>query len=97
MGDKQDPTWHLTGTIVESVYNLGNRGKPHWQIFVRLKVGFLTIDARGGSVRSIAENSSVGQRMEKIEAVELRKVIAEPNRLIFLDHVDQLSPNDQST
>lgn len=92
MGNKRELIWHLTGTVVETIYNLGNRGKPYWQIILELDDGFVTMYARSESVRPIAENLSVGQKVEASGKMKPRKAVTEAKRPLFLDPVDQLSP-----
>jgi hypothetical protein len=92
MGNKRELIWHLTGTVVETIYNLGNRGKPYWQIILELDDGFVTMYARSETVRPIAENLSVGQKVEASGKMKPRKAVTEAKRPLFLDPVDQLSP-----
>jgi hypothetical protein len=92
MGNKRELIWHLTGTVVETIYNLGNRGKPYWQIILELDDGFVTMYARSEAVRPIAENLSVGQKVEASGKMKPRKAVTEAKRPLFLDPVDQLSP-----
>ena len=92
MGNKRELIWHLTGTVVETIYNLGNRGKPYWQIILELDDGFVTMYARSEVVRPIAENLSVGQKIEASGKMKPRKAVTEAKRPLFLDPVDQLSP-----
>ena len=92
MGNKRELIWHLTGTVVETIYNLGNRGKPYWQIILELDDGLVTMYARSEVVRPIAENLSVGQKVEASGRIKPRKAVTEAKRPLFLDPVDQLSP-----
>jgi hypothetical protein len=48
--------------------------------------------ARSEAVRPIAENLSVGQKVEASGKMKPRKAVTEAKRPLFLDPVDQLSP-----
>lgn len=37
MSKKQELIWHVSGTVVETIYNLGNRNKPYWQVIVEIE------------------------------------------------------------
>ena len=94
MGSKQELIWHVSGTVVETIYNLGNRGKPYWQVVVAIDDGFVCLYARNDEMRPIAENLSIGQKIEASGKVKPRKAASEAKRPIFLDPVEQLSPID---
>jgi hypothetical protein len=94
MGTKQELIWHLTGTVVESIYNLGQRGKPYWQIIVQLDDGYVSLYVRSDTMRPIAENLSIGQKIEASGKIKPVKTVDAAKRPIFLDPVEQLSPID---
>jgi len=92
MGGKQELIWYVSGTVVETVYNLGNRGKAYWQVVIAIDDGFVCLYARNDEMRPIAENLSIGQKIEASGKVKPRKAVSEAKRPIFLDPVEQLSP-----
>jgi hypothetical protein len=94
MGNKRELIWHVTGTVVEVIYNLGNRNKPYWQVIVEIDDGFVCLYARSDAMRPIAENLSVGQKIEASGRVKPRKSVADAKRPIFLDPVEQINPID---
>ena len=94
MSSKRELIWHVTGTVVETIYNLGSRNKPYWQVIVEIDDGFVCMYARSDAMRPIAENLSVGQKIEASGKVKPRKAVADSKRPIFLDPVEQISPLD---
>ena len=94
MGNKSELIWHVTGVVVETIYNLGNRNKPYWQVIIEIDGGFVCIYARSEAMRPIAENLSVGQKIEASGKGKPRKDVTEAKRPLFLDPVEQLSPID---
>ena len=92
MSKKSELIWYLNGTVVETIYNLGKKGKPFWQIIIELDDGYVSMYARSDTSRSIAEKLVIGQKIEASGKVKPRKLIAESKRPIFLDPVEQLSP-----
>ena len=94
MGKKRELIWHVTGTVVETQYNMGNRGKPYWQVIVELDNGFVCLYVRSDNVRPIAENLSKGQKIAASGKVKPQISVVNAKRPIFLDPVEQLSPID---
>ena len=92
MNKKHELIWHVSGTVVETIYNLGNRNKPYWQVLVEIDGGFVCLYARSDEMRPIAEGLAVGQKIEASGKVKPRKAVADAKRPIFLDPVEQLSP-----
>jgi hypothetical protein len=91
---KQELIWHVSGMVVETIYNLGNRNKPYWQVIVEIEGGFICLYARNDEMRPIAEGLAVGQKIEASGKVKPRKAVADAKRPIFLDPVEHLSPID---
>jgi hypothetical protein len=94
MSGKRELIWHITGTVTETVYNLGSRNKPYWQVVVELDDGYVCLYARNEVVRPIAEGLAVGQKIEASGKVKPRKAISDAKKPIFLDPVEQISPID---
>lgn len=94
MSNKRELIWHITGTVVKTEYNMGNKGKPYWQVIVELDNGYVCLYVRSDDVRPIAENLSKGQKV--VASGKVKPHISEVNakRPVFLDPVEQLSPID---
>ena len=94
MSGKRELIWHVTGTVIETIYNLGNRNKPYWQVIVEIDDGYVCLYARNDVVRPIAEGLAVGEKIEASGKVKPQKSITDAKRPIFLDPVENLSPID---
>lgn len=94
MSDKRELIWHVTGIVVETIYNLGNRNKPYWQIIIEIDGGYVCLYARNDVVRPIAEGLAVGEKIEASGKVKPQKSITDAKRPIFLDLIENLSPID---
>jgi hypothetical protein len=94
MANKNELIWHVTGTVVETIYNLGARNKPYWQIVVELDDGHVCLYARNDGIRPIAEGLAVGQKIQASGKVKPRKAVTDAKKPIFLDPVEQISPID---
>lgn len=92
MSNKKEVIWHVSGTVVETTRNLGNRNKTYWQILLEVDGGFVCLYVRNEALFSITENFAVGQKLEASGRVKPRKSLAEAKRPLFLDPVEQLSP-----
>ncbi len=93
MSSKRELIWHVTGTVVESIYNLG-KNKPYWQVIIETDDGYVCLYARNDAVRPIAEGLAVGEKIEASGKVKPHKSVADAKRPIFLDPVEHLSPID---
>ena len=94
MSSKRELIWHVTGTVIETIYNLGNRNKPYWQVIIETDDGYVCLYARNDVVRPIAEGLAVGAKIEASGKVKPHKSVADAKRPIFLDPVEHLSPID---
>jgi hypothetical protein len=94
MSGKRELIWHVTGTVIETIYNLGNRNKPYWQVIVEIDDGYVCLYARNDVVRPIAEGLAVGEKIEASGKVKPHKSLDVAKRPIFLDPVEHLSPID---
>lgn len=94
MSSKRELIWHVKGTVIETIYNLGNRNKPYWQVIIEIDDGFVCLYARNDIVRPIAEGLVVGEKIEASGKIKPRKSVAEAKRPVFLDPVEHLSPID---
>ena len=94
MSSKRELIWHVTGTVIETIYNLGNRNKPYWQVVIEIDDGFVCLYARNDVVRPIAEGLAVGGKIEASGKVKPHKSGADAKRPLFLDPVEHLSPID---
>lgn len=94
MGNQRELIWHVKGNVVETIYNLGNRNKPYWQIIVEIDGGFVCLYARSDETRPIAERLIVGKKIEASGRVKPQRAVADAKRPVFLDPVEQLSPID---
>lgn len=94
MSSKRELIWHVTGTVIETIYNLGNRNKPYWQVVIEIDAGFVCLYARNDVVRPIAEGLAVGEKVEASGKVKPHKSVADAKRPLFLDPVEHLSPID---
>ena len=96
MSSKRELIWHITGSVTETIYNLGNRNKPYWQVIIETDDGYVCLYARNDVVRPIAEGLAVGEKIAASGKVRPHKSVAAAKRPLFLDPVEHLSPIDYS-
>jgi hypothetical protein len=94
MSRKHELIWHVSGTVVETVYNMGKKDRPFWQVVLEIDGGFVCLYVRIDTLRSIVEGLSLGQRIEASGKVKPRINPDDAKRPIFLDPVEQISPID---
>ena len=94
MSSKRELIWHVTGTVIETIYNLGSRNKPYWQVIIEIDDGYVCLYARSDAMRPIAEGLAVGEKIEASGKVKPQKSVSDAKRTIFLDPIEHLSPID---
>lgn len=94
MGSKDELIWHVSGTVVETVYNRGKKDKPFWQVVLEIDGGFVCLYVRTDPLRTIVEGLSSGRKIVASGKVKPRANGSDAKRPIFLDPVEQFSRID---
>jgi len=92
MSSKRELIWHITGTVVETIYNIGRRDRPYWQVVLELDGGYACVYVRSDLLLPIAEKLEVGQLVQASGAVKPRREVSDAKKPIFLDPVAELRP-----
>ena len=94
MSDKRELVWRVTGTVAESLYAIGKRDRPYWQLIIEIDEGFVCVYVRGDALRTIAESLEKGDRVEASGTVKPRRGLNESKGPVWLDPVEHLRKLD---
>jgi len=90
MAIKRQLVWHLKGIVTETIYNIGKKDRPYWQVVVEVDGGYFCLYVRKDELRAIAERLTVGSLVEASGVARPKNDVAGSKGPVWLDPVDQL-------
>jgi hypothetical protein len=90
MPRKSELLWQVCGEVIETVYKVGKRERPFWQIIVKIESGYLCLYVRDDRLRLIAEDLQTGELIVASGSLKAHRDRDKAKLPNFLDPVDQL-------
>jgi len=87
---RHEVIWRVSGRVVESIYNVGRKDRPYWQVVIELDEGFACVYVRRDDLRKIAEKLVGGDLVEASGVIAPHRVVESAKKPMFLDPVEHL-------
>jgi hypothetical protein len=91
MESRHEIIWRVSGRVVESIYNVGRKDRPYWQVIVELDEGFACVYVRRDDLRKIAERLQDGDLIEASGVISPHRIVEAAKKPLFLDPVEHLA------
>ncbi len=91
MDSRHEIIWRLSGRVVESIYNIGRKDRPYWQVVIELDKGFACVYVRRDDLRKIAEKLNCGDFIEVSGSISPHRIVEAAKKPLFLDPVEHLA------
>ena len=79
---------------METIYNIGRKDRPYWQVIIEVNGGFACVYVRRENLRKVAEKLEVGDLIEASGVTSPHQIVESAKKPIFLDPADHLARLD---
>ncbi len=90
MALRRELVWHLKGNVLETIYNVGKKDRPYWQVVIEVEGGNFCIYVRDDDLRPIAERLIAGSLVEASGIARAKQEGVGSKGPVWLDPTNQL-------
>lgn len=94
MEGRHEVLWRVSGRVAETIYKVGRKDRPYWQVVIEVDGGFTCVYVRQDSLRKVAEKLECGDLVEASGVISPHRMVESAKKPIFLDPADHLSRLD---